>query len=125
MNIIITGHHVEVTQAIRDYVNTKLERIMRHFNNVTGVTVILSVDKLIHKAEATMHVKGKDIHVECEDGDMYAAIDEMMDKLDRQVLKHKDKMRGHHHDAIKHHELVEALTVVQAGDEDQDPSAPV
>ncbi len=102
MNLNITGRHVEVTPAIRDYVSTKLDRVIRHFDNVTSVNVILSVEKLDQKAEVTVHVRGKDIHVESTDADMYAAIDAMTDKLDRQVLKYKQKTNDHHHDSHKH-----------------------
>ncbi|MDY0013370.1 MAG: ribosome-associated translation inhibitor RaiA [Rhodocyclaceae bacterium] len=101
MNLTITGHHVEVTPAIREYVNTKLDRVIRHFDNVTSVNVILSVEKLDQKAEVTVHVRGKDIFVESHDPDMYAAIDAMIDKLDRQVLKYKQKNNDHGHDALK------------------------
>ncbi|HJV27946.1 MAG TPA: ribosome-associated translation inhibitor RaiA [Aromatoleum sp.] len=102
MNLTITGHHVEVTPAIREYVNTKLDRVIRHFDNVTSVAVILSVEKLKQKAEVTLHVRGKDIYVESDDADMYAAIDSMADKLDRQVLKYKQKNFDHGHDTLKH-----------------------
>ena len=102
MNLTITGHHVEVTPAIREYVNGKLDRVIRHFDNVTSVTVVLSVEKLKQKAEVTVHVRGKDIHVESDDADMYAAIDALTDKLDRQVLKYKQKNNDHGHNAIKH-----------------------
>lgn len=101
MNLTITGHHVEVTPAIREYVTNKLDRVIRHFDNVTSVTVILSVEKLRQKAEVTLHVRGKDIYVESDNGDMYAAIDTMVDKLDRQVVKHKEKSFDHNHDALK------------------------
>lgn len=103
MNLNITGHHVEVTPAIREYVTTKLDRVIRHFDNVTSVGVILSVEKLRQKAEVTVHVRGKDIYVENEDADMYAAIDGLIDKLDRQVLKYKDKTGDHGHDSLKQH----------------------
>ena len=103
MNLNITGHHVEVTPAIREYVTTKLDRVIRHFDNVTSVAVILSVEKLRQKAEVTVHVRGKDIFVENEDTDMYAAIDALIDKLDRQVLKYKDKASDHGHDSLKQH----------------------
>lgn len=102
MNLKITGHHVEVTDAIRDYVNGKLDRVIRHFDNVTSVVVILSVEKLVQKAEVTLHVRGKDIFVESTDSDLYAAIDSMTDKLDRQVLKYKQKNQDHGHEALKH-----------------------
>ncbi|HRD32960.1 MAG TPA: ribosome-associated translation inhibitor RaiA [Rhodocyclaceae bacterium] len=104
MNLKITGHHVEVTDAIRDYVNSKLDRVIRHFDNVTSVVVILSVEKLDQKAEVTVHVRGKDIFVESTDADLYAAIDSMTDKLDRQVIKYKQKNQDHGHDALKHHD---------------------
>lgn len=102
MNLNITGHHVDVTPAIRDYVESKLDRIIRHFDNVTSVSVILSVEKLVQKSEVALHVRGKDLFAESENDDMYAAIDAMADKLDRQVLKYKQKMQGHGHDALKH-----------------------
>ncbi len=104
MNLKITGHHVEVTDAIRDYVITKLDRVIRHFDNVNSINVILSVEKLKQKAEVTLHVRGKDIFVESVDADMYAAIDSMTDKLDRQVIKYKQKSQDHGHDALKHHQ---------------------
>ncbi|KAA3651672.1 ribosome hibernation-promoting factor, HPF/YfiA family [Denitromonas sp.] len=102
MNLNITGHHVEVTPAIREYVNAKLDRVIRHFDNVTSVNVILSVEKLVQKSEVTLHVRGKDLFAESTDEDMYAAIDTMADKLDRQVIKHKQKVQDHAHDALKH-----------------------
>lgn len=102
MNLNITGHHVEVTPAIRDYVTSKLDRVIRHFDNVTSVAVILSVEKLKQKAEVTLHVRGKDIFVESDDADLYAAIDSMTDKLDRQVQKYKQKMAEHNHESLKH-----------------------
>ena len=98
MNLKITGHHVEVTPALNDYVTGKLDRVIRHFDHVTSVHVILSVAKLIQKAEVTLHVKGKDIYAECDDADLYAAIDAVADKLDRQVVKHKEKQGNHQHD---------------------------
>ncbi len=101
MNLKITGHHVDVTDAIRDYVTSKLDRVIRHFDNVTSINVILTVEKLKQKAEVTLHVRGKDIFVESDDTDMYAAIDSMADKLDRQVLKYKQKIQDHGHDALK------------------------
>ncbi|MEO1766262.1 ribosome hibernation-promoting factor, HPF/YfiA family [Thiobacter aerophilum] len=101
MNLTVTGHHVEVTPAIRDYVKAKLERITRHFDHVIDVNVILSVEKLIHKAEANIHVSGRDLFAASQDADMYAAIDALADKLDRQVLKHKEKNGGHGREALK------------------------
>ncbi len=96
MQINLTGHHLEVTQALRDYVHDKLERIERHFENVTSVHVILTVEKLRQKAEATIHVAGNDIFADAVDGDMYAAIDALIDKIDRQIKKHKEKLTAKH-----------------------------
>lgn len=96
MQTSLTGHHVEITQALRDFVHDKLERIERHFDTVTRVHVILSVEKLRHKAEATIHVAGNDIFADAVDGDMYAAIDALIDKIDRQIKKHKEKLTDKH-----------------------------
>lgn len=106
MNLTISGHHLEVTAPIREYVLTKLERVTRHFDQVVDVTVILSVEKQKEKdrrqkAEVTLHVKGKDIFVETAHQDLYAAIDQLMDKLDRQVCRHKNKVQDHHHASPK------------------------
>ena len=98
MNLNITGHHLEVTPAIREYVTGKLDRVLRHFDQVTSSHVILSVEKLQQKAEVTLHVKGKDIFADATDGDLYAAIDLVADKLDRQVVKHKERVSHHNHD---------------------------
>jgi putative sigma-54 modulation protein len=94
MNLQLTGHHVEITPAIRDYVTQKLEKINRHFDHVIDVTVIMTVEKLDQKIEANVHLSGKDIHVQVHDGDMYAAIDGLVDKLDRQVLRHKERFEA-------------------------------
>jgi putative sigma-54 modulation protein len=110
MNLSISGHHVSVTPALREYVTTKLERIKRHFDHVIDVNVFLSVDKLIQKAEISLHVRGKDLFAECSDGDLYAAIDSLVDKLDRQVLKLKGKRAEHGHEALKHHSLAQPST---------------
>jgi putative sigma-54 modulation protein len=98
MNLNITGHHIEVTPAIREYVTGKLDRVLRHFDQVTSSHVILSVEKLQQKAEVTLHVKGKDIFADAIDNDLYAAIDLVADKLDRQVVKYKEKVSSHNHD---------------------------
>jgi putative sigma-54 modulation protein len=103
MNLSISGHHLEVTPALREYVTLKVDRIRRHFDQVIDVNVFLSVDKLRQKAEIALHVRGKDIFAESVDDDLYAAIDSLVDKLDRQVLKYKDKRFAHAHDAIKRH----------------------
>ncbi len=95
MNLNITGHHIEVTPALREYVTGKVDKVIRHFDHVTSVHVILSVEKLVQKAEITLHVKGKDIFADSSDTDLYAAIDLLVDKLDRQVLKYKNKQNDH------------------------------
>lgn len=96
MNLHVSGHHLEVTPALRDFVAQKFERVTHHFDHVIDVNVILKVEKLKQKAEVTVHVRGKDIFVESEDSDMYAAIDALADKLDRQVQKYKQKQQDHH-----------------------------
>ncbi|GHD61630.1 ribosome hibernation-promoting factor, HPF/YfiA family [Jeongeupia chitinilytica] len=101
MNLNISGHHLEVTPAIRDYITSKLDRVARHFDAVIEVGVVLSVERLQQKIEATVHVPGKDIHVEAIDEDMYAAIDALADKLDRQIVKHKEKRNGHDGESIR------------------------
>ena len=103
MNLNLTGNHLEITPAIRDYVVAKLDRVTRHFDLVIDVNVVLSVNKLRQKIEANLHIRGKDLHAESIEPDMYAAIDALADKLDRQVLKHKEKRELHRHEgaAIK------------------------
>ncbi len=105
MQINLTGHHVDLTSPLRDYVNNKLERLERHFDNVTDIHVILSVEKLRHKAEATLHVSGARMYADATEEDMYAAIDGLTDKLDRQIKKHKEKITDHHRNegSIKNH----------------------
>lgn len=96
MQLIITGRHVDVTPALRDYVNEKMGRIIRHCDQLTEVRCILEVEKLRHKAEATLYVSGGTIFAEAVADDMYAAIDGLVDRLDRRVKKHKDKQNDHH-----------------------------
>lgn len=96
MNLNISGHHVELTTPLRTYVKDKLTRVERHFDHLISAEVILSVEKTRQKAEATLHASGHNLHAEAVDGDMYAAIDLMMDKLDQQTRKHKEKLRNHH-----------------------------
>lgn len=96
MQISVTGHHVDVTQPLKDYIEKKFERIVRHFDQVIDVHCILTVEKLTHKAEATLHVSGSSLHADAISNDMYAAIDELSDKLDRLVKKHKEKRFDHH-----------------------------
>ncbi|MHB1871987.1 MAG: ribosome hibernation-promoting factor, HPF/YfiA family [Steroidobacteraceae bacterium] len=96
MQLNVTGHHVEITPALRGYVEKKLERIERHFEQVIDVHCVLSVEKLRQKAEATLHVSGGSIYADSTEEDMYAAIDRLTDKLDRCVKKHKEKLTDHH-----------------------------
>lgn len=106
MNLNLTGNHVEITSAMRDYVTSKINKITRHFDHVIDVSVILSVEKHKQKAEATVHVKGKDIFVEADGENMYASIDSLVDKLDRQVIKHKEKnLERRNHGSLKTQEF--------------------
>jgi putative sigma-54 modulation protein len=108
MKLAIHGHHLEVTDALRRYVEDKLDKVRRHFDQVIEAEVQLSVEKLQQKAEITLRVSGTALHAESIDGDLYAAIDALMDKLDRQVLKHKDRMKKNFpHDPIKHQQSSE------------------
>ena len=97
MQITITGHHIEVTDSLRNYVNEKFQRLERHFDQVIDTHVILSVEKLVQKAEATVHVNGANLFAEEAHSDLYAAIDGLIDKLARQTIKHKEKLSGHNH----------------------------
>lgn len=101
MKIDIDGHHVEVTDSLREYVNSKINRVERHFDLVSSAHVVLSVEKQRQKAEATLLLKGNRVFAESVDEDMYAAIDKLVDKLDRQVKKHKEKMTNHHRQESK------------------------
>jgi putative sigma-54 modulation protein len=92
MNLSVSGHHLEVTPALRSYVESKIGRVTRHFDHVIDAHVILTANKVKQKAEVTLHVRGKDLHCESEEVDLYAAIDLLADKLDRQILKYKDKL---------------------------------
>lgn len=91
MQIDLTGHHVDITPSLRDYVSGKMERVARHFERVGNVHVILSVEKLRQRAEATINITGGQVFADAEAEDMYAAIDALVDKLDRQVKKQKEK----------------------------------
>lgn len=95
MQVNLTGHHVDLTDALRTYVDEKIARLERHFDHVTNVHVILSVEKLSQKAEATVHIAGADVFADAVHEDMYAAIDSLVDKLDRQVIRHKEKVKNH------------------------------
>ncbi len=106
MNLTISGHHLEVTPALRSYVTSKLERITRHFDQVVDVKVLLSVENQKEKdkrqrAECNVHVKGCDLFAESCHADLYAAVDELVDKLDRQVVRHKDRLQDHSHAPLK------------------------
>jgi ribosomal subunit interface protein len=95
MQLTITGHHLEITIPLKEYVHSKLERLQRHFDQITNTHVILTVEKMVQRAEATIHIAGGDLFAHAESEDMYAAIDALADKLDRQLIKHKQKHRGH------------------------------
>jgi putative sigma-54 modulation protein len=110
MNLTISGHHVDVTPALRSYVESKLHRVARHFDQLISVNVLLSVEKQKEKerrqkAECNLQLKGKNIFAECQDQDLYAAIDELVDKLDRQVVEHKNRTRSHQAVPGKHLDL--------------------
>lgn len=95
MNLTVTGHHVDVTSSMRNYVTDKMERLKRHSDNVFGVHVILTVEKARQKAEATIQVSGTKLYADTTEPDMYAAIDLLTDKLDRQLIRHKEKLKTH------------------------------
>ena len=96
MQISITGHHIDITQALRSYIENKFARLERRFDNMTNIHVILSVEKERQMAEATIHVSRGKVFADAEHNDMYAAIDNLVDKLDRQIKKHKEKLTDHH-----------------------------
>lgn len=95
MQVSLSGHHVEITDSMRSYVNEKIERLDRHFDKALDIHIVLTVEKLRHKAEATLHVSGSNLHADDVQEDMYAAIDGLVDKLDRQGKKHKEKQKSH------------------------------
>jgi putative sigma-54 modulation protein len=96
MQISISGHHVDISDSLKGYINSKMQKVERHFDHVIDAHVVLDVEKQRHKAESTLQISGNTIHAASEHDDMYAAIDAMIDKLDRQVCKHKEKMTDHH-----------------------------
>lgn len=96
MNLNIAGHHLPLTPALRTYVSEKISRLERHFGHLIGASIVLSVEKTRHKAEATIHTRGANLHAEAIDDDMYAAIDMLADKLDSQTRRLKEKVRDHH-----------------------------
>lgn len=95
MKINLTGHHVDITNSLREYVNTKFLRLERHFDQINNVYVVLTVEKINQIAEANVHLKGAEVHAKADNQDMYASIDALIDKLDRQILKHKGKTATH------------------------------
>lgn len=95
MQINLSGHHVDITDSLREYVDSKFTKLERHFDHINNVYVILNVEKLNQKAEATLHLDGGEVFATSEHTDMYAAIDSLIDKLDRQVIKHKEKIKRH------------------------------
>src|SRR4051794_30549004 len=106
MNILITGHHLDLTPPIRDYVKNKLERVTRHFDQVVDAAVILGVEAPADKdrrqrAEINLRLKGEVLHAESYAEDLYAAIDLLMEKLNRQILKFKGKVQDHRHESAK------------------------
>ena len=96
MQVTISGKHVEITDALREYVRRKLTRIDQHFGPVIRSHVVLHVARNRHRVETTVHAKGTQWHATAEDKDMYPAIDRVVDKLDCQVIKHKEKVVDHH-----------------------------
>lgn len=95
MQINLTCRHIETTDSLREYVDSKFSKLERHFDHINNVHVILDVEKLAQKAEATLHVNGGELFATSEHNDMYAAIDSLINKLDRQVIKHKEKLTKH------------------------------
>ncbi|WP_076420119.1 ribosome hibernation promoting factor [Colwellia sp. UCD-KL20] len=95
MQINLTGHHVEITNSLREYVNTKFSKLERHFDQINNVYVVLTIEKSNQIAESTVHLKGTEVHATADNHDMYASIDALIDKLDRQILKHKGKTTHH------------------------------
>ena len=95
MQLSITGHHIDVTDSLRYYVTSKIERLERHYDHITNVHVVLSVEKLVQKAEATVHTAGAELFADAQSEDLYAAIDALIDKLNRQIVKHKEKSNRH------------------------------
>ena len=96
MQISISGHQLDITESLHNHVSEKVEKIVRHFDHVTNTNVVLHVEKTRHIAEATVNTKGAMIHASSTADDMYTAIDSMAHKLDRQVIKHKEKITDHH-----------------------------
>ncbi len=96
MQISVTGHHVDITDSLKDYVDNKFAKLERHFEHIINIHVILTVEKDRQKAEATVNINRGDLFADNEQDNMYAAIDGLIEKLDRQLLKHKEKLTNHH-----------------------------
>lgn len=110
MQLEITGHHLEVTDSMSGYIREKVDRLKRHFDQVINIHFILEVEKQRHKAEASLHVSGNHIFADAYADDMYAAIDALIDKLDRQIVKHKEKLKSHHRQEAAHMNDAVAMT---------------
>lgn len=95
MQIHFTGHHIEITPALKEFTTEKFEKLTRHFDKITSINVVFEVDKLQHIAEATIHVAKNEFHAHADSEDLYTAIDLLIDKLDRQLVKHKEKIQDH------------------------------
>jgi len=107
MQLEVTGRHIEVTKSLNSYVSDKTTRLKRHFDQVLNIHVILEVQKTTHKAEASIYLSGNHLFAEASAGDMYAAIDSLIDKLDRQIVKHKEKLKDHHREEGSHRKVAE------------------
>ena len=103
MQLSVSGHHIDITDALRDYVTTRVSKLSRHYDHITNVHVVLTVDKLDQIAEATVHAGGTDIFADASTEDLYASIDALVDKLDRQIIKHKEKVADHRPKQNTHH----------------------
>ena len=103
MQIDITGQHLKVTSSLKEYVEKKFEKLTRHFDHVINIHVVLTVEKLEHQAEASLQVSGNKIFATATNDGMYTAIDNLVDKLDRQIVRHKEKLKDHHQRDVEHH----------------------
>lgn len=114
MQLEVTGRHIEITKSLNSYVQDKITRLKRHFDQVLDIHVILEVQKTTHKAEASLHVSGNHIFADASAEDMYAAIDSLIDKLDRQIVKHKEKLKDHHRQEGSHRNVIDTETELSA-----------
>ena len=96
MQLTISGHQIDLTDSMKTYIGEKMNRIERHFDHLNSIDVVLHVEKIHHKAEATVNAKGITMHAHADSANMYATIDELADKHDSQVRKHKEKVTDHH-----------------------------